>query len=126
MAAIISVYMRARYRSFLQGVLQPDELGVDIELMRRNNEVYNHVEHAIGRSRAAQLLLDQPDELWREWLKAYMVGTSEEVVERLRQAMRHEAISEVVVQPRLSTERLPAETVMETFAQQVLPLVSSH
>ena len=93
-------------------------------LARRIDEVYNRVEHALRSSRAAQLVLQQPDALLREWVKAYLVGTPEEIAERLRPALQHEAISDVVVSPRLSTGRLSVESIMETFAKQVRPLLS--
>ncbi len=126
MAASLSVNMRRRYQDFLQGDLGADELGVEMELARSINQEFSHVEHAISGSRPAQLLLEQPDELWKEWLKPYLAGTPEKIVERLRQALQHEAISEVVVQPRLSTERLPVEAVMEAFAKQVRPFLSGN
>lgn len=125
MAASMSMRIAGSYRALREGRIQEDDLVADIDLARRVYEVHDSVEHAIGSSRAAQLVLQQPDELWKEWVKTSLIGTPEEVAERLRPALEHEALSDIVVSPRLSTGRLSVETIMEAFAKQVRPLLSS-
>ena len=122
MAGTLSMLFRLRYQRFRQGHLRPDELGVDVELARRVFEAYQYAEHGATSAPQAQLVLEQPDELWKEWLKGRMVGTPEEVLTRLRQGLQHEAISEVVFTPHLPTEQMKA--IMETFAKEVRPFLS--
>ena len=126
MAAGVSHRIEGRYRLFLQGRIQEDELGVDVDLARRVHELFDHVEHAVSSSRAAQLVLQQPDEWWKERFKTTLVGTPEQIAERIRPALQHEAISDIVFSPRLSTEQVSVEDVMEHFAKRVRPLLSGE
>jgi alkanesulfonate monooxygenase SsuD/methylene tetrahydromethanopterin reductase-like flavin-dependent oxidoreductase (luciferase family) len=123
MAASMSMNLANSYRSFRQGAIREEELGVDIELARRVAEVYDPVEHATSNSRAAQIVMQQPDEVWKELIKTSLIGTPELVAERIREALRKAPISDIVISPRLSTEHMPVEKIMEIFAAQVRPLV---
>ena len=125
MAASMSVRIAGSYRALREGRTQEGDLVVDIDLAQRVYELWNHVEHADANAPAAQLVLQQPDELWREWVKTSLIGTPEEVAERLRPAFQHEAVSDIVISPRLSVGRLSVESIMETFAKQVRPLLAS-
>ena len=125
MAASMSVRIAGSYRALREGRTQEGDLVVDIDLAQRVYELWNHVEHAAANSPAAQLVLQQPDELWREWVKTSLIGTPEEVAERLRPAFEQEAVSDIVISPRLSVGRLSVESIMETFAKQVRPLLAS-
>ena len=124
MAASMSVRIAGTYRALRDGRVREGDLVVDIDLARRVHELFDHVEHAVGNSRAAQLVLQQPDELWKEWVKSSLIGTPEEVAERMRPAFEHEAVSDIVISPRLSVGRLSVESIMETFATKVRPLLS--
>ena len=42
----------------------------------------------------------------------------------MRPAFEHEAVSDIVISPRLSVGRLSVESIMETFATKVRPLLS--
>ncbi len=124
MAASMSVRISGSYRALREGRIRESDLVVDLDLARRVHELWSHVEHAVVNSPAAQLVLQQPDELWREWVKSSLIGTPEEVAERMRPAFEHEAVSDIVISPRLSVGRLSVESIMETFAKQVRPLLS--
>ncbi len=123
MAASMSMNIASRYRSFCQGAIGEEELGVEMELARRVAEVYDPVEHATSNSRSAQIVLEQSDEVWNELIKSSLIGTPEVVAERIREALRTTPICEIVISPRLSTRHMPVDTIMETFARQVRPLV---
>lgn len=125
MAASMSMNIANSYRSFCRGAMREEDLGVDIELARRVAEVYDPVEHATRNSRAAEIVMQQPDEVWKELIKTSLIGTAEVVAERIREALRKAPFSEIVVSPRLSTEQMPVEKIMEIFAGRVRPLVSS-
>jgi alkanesulfonate monooxygenase SsuD/methylene tetrahydromethanopterin reductase-like flavin-dependent oxidoreductase (luciferase family) len=121
----MSMNIAGRYRSFCQGAIREQELGVDLELARRVAEAYDPVEHATRDSRAARIVMQQSDEVWKELIKTSLIGTPELVAGRIREALRIAPISDVVISPRLSTEHMPVERIMEIFARQVRPLVSA-
>ena len=123
LAAGLSMRFNGRYRLLLEGRITEDDLGVDVDVARRVYELYDHVQHSVSTSPAAQFLLHQPDEMWQEWFKTTLVGRPEEVADRIRPAIKNEAVSEIVFSPRLSTERVSVEDVMEHFAKELRPLL---
>jgi len=125
MAASVSMGIASRYRCFCKGAIREEELGVEMELARRVAEAYDPVEHATSNSRAARIVLEQPDEVWNELIKSSLIGTPEEVAKRIRDALATTAIGEIVISPRLSTKHMPVEAIIETFATKVRPLVLS-
>ena len=124
MVGNLGTVFRRRYQRFLNGDLQADELGIDVEVARRVYEAYDYAEHGVSMPRHAQILMEQPDETWRGWLQGRLVGTPEEVLGRLRQALQHDEVFEVVFTPHLPTEELMA-SALETVAKQVRPFVAN-
>ena len=51
------------------------------------------------------------------------MGTPDEVLSTLRQALRQDGVFEVIVGPRQTTPRMSVEQVLETFAREVRPHV---
>jgi alkanesulfonate monooxygenase SsuD/methylene tetrahydromethanopterin reductase-like flavin-dependent oxidoreductase (luciferase family) len=116
-----------RIRGDLRRALAEDEaeIGADVEVARQLTERYNPLQHGDPRASYAQLLMESPDAMWRKWLEGRLVGTPDEVVATLRQALEYEQVCEVIVGPRQPTARLSVEQLLETFARQVRPRVEA-
>ncbi|HEX9879638.1 MAG TPA: hypothetical protein VGB25_05550, partial [Candidatus Binatia bacterium] len=119
----MATFIRERYDRYRQGILKANELPVEAALAKQINEGYQYLEHASTRADHAEVLLTYPDEAWRRWLSGILAGTPEEVLPVLREGLRHACIEEVVLDLHVSTERLSVESMMETFARRVRPLL---
>lgn len=119
----ISTFIRERYRLYLHGGMGAEEMPVDVDLARRIAEDYDWLEHASAQARHGKMLMDYPDDEWRKWLKGQFVGKPEEVIQVIREGLKHECIQEVVLGLHVSTERLSVEQNMEAFAKRVRPFL---
>jgi alkanesulfonate monooxygenase SsuD/methylene tetrahydromethanopterin reductase-like flavin-dependent oxidoreductase (luciferase family) len=100
--------------------------GVPPDLGQRLADAYHPSQHGDPRAPYAQILMDQPESVWKAFLGDRLVGTPDEVLAILQTALRHQEVFEVIVGPRQPTERLSVEQLLETFAREVRPRIQAQ
>jgi 5,10-methylenetetrahydromethanopterin reductase len=115
--------VRHAYYDYRRGSLKEDELPVPVEVARKIAEEYNFLEHATANAEHGKLLEQVPEAFWRRGILAGTPAEAQAVLQRVLQD--YPVFRQVVLHLPVGTRRLSIDTIMQTFAREVLPAVSS-